>query len=102
TECRELHAKLTKSAGPYVANRVLRHVRAAWNTAAKEHDLPVNPTVAVHWNKEERRQEPIAWSKLPGWKTIVTTLEPIVIDGERVGARAGVRGDYQMFMLLTG
>jgi site-specific recombinase XerD len=102
TECRELHAKLTKDAGPYVANRVLRHVRAAWNTAAKEHDLPVNPTVAVHWNKEERRQEPIAWSKLPGWKSIVTTLEPIVVDGERVGARAGVRGDYQMFMLLTG
>jgi site-specific recombinase XerD len=102
TECRELHAKLTKDAGPYVANRVLRHVRASWNTAAKAHDLPVNPTVAVHWNKEERRQAPMAWSKLPGWKTIVTTLEPIVVDGERVGARPGVRGDYQMFMLLTG
>jgi site-specific recombinase XerD len=102
TECRELHERLTKDAGPYVANRLLRHVRAAWNTAAKEHDLPTNPTVAVHWNKEERRQEPIAWAKLPAWRDTVIALEPIVVDGERVGARPGVRGDYQMFMLLTG
>ena len=34
----------------------MRYVRAVYNTALKEHDLPVNPTVAVHWNKEERRQ----------------------------------------------
>lgn len=30
------------------------------------------------------------------------TLEPIIVDGKRVGMRPGVRGDYQMFMLLTG
>ena len=30
------------------------------------------------------------------------TLEPIIVDGKRVGARPGVRGDYQMFVLLTG
>ena len=100
--CRGLHEKLSKDHGPYLANRVMRHVRAAWNTALKEHDLPANPTIAVHWNKEHRRQEPIAWEKLPAWKVTVMSLEPIIVDGERVGTRPGVRGDYQMFMLLTG
>jgi integrase len=100
--CRALHEKLSKDHGPYLANRVMRHVRAAWNTALKEHDLPANPTIAVHWNKERRRQEPIAWDKLPAWKGTVMSLEPIVVDRQRVGTRPGVRGDYQMFMLLTG
>ena len=102
THCRELHERLSREHGPYIANRVLRHVRAAWNTALKEHDLPANPTIAVHWNKEHRRQEPMAWSKLPSWHETVTTLDPIIVGGKRVGARPGVRGDYQMFMLLTG
>jgi hypothetical protein len=83
--------KLSKDHGPYLANRVMRHVRAAWNTALKEHDLPANPTIAVHWNKEHRRQEPIAWAKLPAWLETVVTLEPIIVDGKRVGARPGAR-----------
>ena len=100
--CRELHETITKKHGPYVANRVLRHIRAAWNTTLKEHELPASPTIAVHWNKEHRRQEPIAWDKLPAWRETVIALEPIIVDGERIGARPGVRGDYQMFVLLTG
>jgi integrase len=102
TECRELHERLSREHGPYIANRILRHVRAAWNTALKEHDLPSNPTIAVHWNKEHRRQEPIAWAKLPDWYETVMSLEPIIVDGKRVGMRPGLRGDYQMFVLLTG
>lgn len=90
TDCRELHERLTKSSGPYLANRVMRHVRALWNTALKEHDLPANPTIAVHWNKEERRQEPIAWAKLPAWKLAVDALE------------SGLRRDYHLLVLLTG
>jgi integrase len=101
-DCRALHEKISNDNGPYIANRVLRHVRAAWNTALKEHDLPANPTIAVHWNKERRRQEPIAWAKLPSWRETVDSLEPIIVDGNRVGTRPGIRGDYQMFMLLTG
>jgi integrase len=102
SDCRSLHEKLTKDHGPYLANRVMRHVRAAWNTALKENDLPANPTIAVHWNKESRRQEPIAWAKLPAWHATVLSLDPIIVDGKRVGVRPGVRGDYQMFVLLTG
>ncbi len=101
-DCRAMHEKLSKDNGPYIANRIMRHVRAAWNTALKEHDLPANPTIAVHWNKEHRRQEPIAWAKLPAWRKTVESLEPIIVEGERVGVRPGIRGDYQMFMLLTG
>lgn len=100
--CRELHEQLSKKHGPYLANRVMRHIRAAWNTALKEHDLPANPTIAVHWNKEQRRQEPIPWANLPAWLATVNTLEPIVVNGKRIGTRPGVRGDYQLFLLLTG
>jgi len=102
SDCRELHQHLSKENGPYLANRVMRHVRAAWNTALKEHDLPANPTIAVHWNKEHRRQEPIPWAKLPIWYTTVSTLRPVIENGKRVGAEPGVRGDYYLFMLLTG
>ena len=101
-QCRELHEQISSEHGPYIANRLLRHVRAAWNSALKEHDLPANPTIAVHWNKEERRQEPIPWPKLPAWRETVLSLEPIIVDGTRVGARPGMRGDYQLFMLFTG
>jgi integrase len=100
--CRELHEQLSKKHGPYLANRVMRHIRAAWNTALKEHDLPANPTIAVHWNKEQRRQEPIPWANLPAWLATVNTLEPIVVNRKRIGTRPGVRGEYQLFLLLTG
>lgn len=101
-DCRELHQQMTKQHGPYLANRVMRHVRAAWNTALKEHDLPANPTIAVHWNNEHRRQEPIPWAGLPAWYVTVSTLRPTIESGKRVGAEPGVRGDYYLFMLLTG
>jgi integrase len=88
TECRERHDKITK-VGPYVANRVMRHLRAIWNTALKEADLPANPTIAVHWNTEERRQEPIPWPKLPAWRKALDGLSE-------------VRRDYNLVVLLTG
>lgn len=89
TDCRELHDDQTKTKGPYVANRVMRHLRAIWNTCLKEHDLPANPTIAVQWNKEHRRQEPIPWSKLAEWRTALDSLSEI-------------RRDYNLVVLLTG
>ena len=102
SQCRELHELMSKQHGPYLANRVMRHIRAAWNTALKEHDLPANPTIAVHWNKERRRQEPIPWGNLPAWLETVNSIEPIIVNGKRIGTRPGIRGDYQVFLLLTG
>jgi integrase len=93
TDCRELHEQITSAAdergGPYIANRVMRHLRAIWNTALKENDLPANPTIAVHWNKEERRQEPIPWGKLPAWRKALDGISEI-------------RRDYNLVVLLTG
>ncbi len=57
TDVRERHEELTEESGEYLANRVMRHLRAAWNTLAKEQELPVCPTIAVHWHKEHRRQD---------------------------------------------
>lgn len=102
TEVRERHEKLTEDSGEYLANRVMRHLRAAWNTLAKEQELPICPTIAVHWNKEHRRQEPIPWSELPGWYATISVLEPIIKNGKRVGGKPGVRGDYHLLTLLTG
>jgi integrase len=103
TECRELHERLTEANGPYLANRILRHVRAIWNSALKEHDLPANPTIAVHWNTEERRQEPIPWDKLPAWYAAVQALGEERTN-ERGDKRSGnpVRRDYNLVVLLTG
>ena len=89
TEARELHERVTEESGPYIANRLLRHVRAVWHTAEREHDLPRCPTVAVSWNRERRRQEPITWDRLPAWRRAVDELSP-------------VRRDYQIVALLTG
>jgi integrase len=91
TECRELHAELSDASGVYLGNRVMRFFRAAWNTTLKEHEgLSVCPTIAVYWNKEHRRQEPIPWAKLPDWWTKVHALEN------------GVRRDYYLLLLFTG
>lgn len=103
TDVRERHELLSEKSGVYLANRVMRHLRAAWNTLAKEQDLSVCPTIAVHWNKEHRRQEPIPWSELPAWFEKVSKLEPILDEnGKRIGERSGIRGDYNLIVLLTG
>ena len=91
TECRKRHQRITEKAGPYAANNLLRAIRAIYNTAAREHDLPAgNPTRAVLWNKERRRQEPIAWEALPDWYAKVRAIEN------------PIRRDMQLLFLLTG
>jgi hypothetical protein len=102
-QCRDLHKEITEANGPAIANRVMRHVRAAWSTAEKIHDLPTCPTIGVTWNPEVRVQSPIAWDQLPAWFAAVSKLEPIIgPKGIRIGVRPGVRGDYNLFTLLTG
>lgn len=88
-QCRELHKSITDENGPAIANRVMRHVRAAWSTAEKIHDLPRCPTIGVTWNKEHRRQEPIPWVKLPAWRVAIDKLDPL-------------RRDYNLLVILTG
>jgi len=91
SEARELHTKLGAKHGIYAANRAMKCFRAIYNTAMKEYDyLPTCPTIAVHWFKEHRRQEPIPAEKLPKWFQEVNTIHN------------PVRRDYQLFVLFTG
>ncbi len=49
------HERITDVSGPYVANRVMRALRAVINRALKRHSLvgkAANPILAVEWNAE--------------------------------------------------
>ncbi|MEC8067708.1 MAG: integrase family protein [Pseudomonadota bacterium] len=91
TEVRERHDKMTKERGSYAANNTMKNLRAVYNTLMKEYDnIPVSPTIAVHWNKEYRRQEPIAEEQLKYWYEKVKRL------------KNPVRQDWQVFVIFTG
>jgi integrase len=91
-EVAQRHEDLTLSSGPYVANRVLAQFRAVWNTAARRHEhlSATPPTIAVTFNRVERRREPIPWNQLAAWRAKVEAL------------RNPVRRDLQHFLLFTG
>ena len=90
-ECVERHEKVTSEAGIYAANRALANFRAAYNTAMRRlEDLPLNPTIAVTFNKTKRRREPIKWADLPDWKRTVDSIQN------------PIRRDLQLFLLFTG
>lgn len=91
-DCRTRHRNLSTKTGPYLANHVLRHFRACWNTAARIHEeLPGrNPTRAVTFNKESPRNNPIPWESLTAWWDEVHTMDN------------HVRRDLQLFYLFTG
>ena len=91
-EVAERHEALTAASGPYLANRVMAQLRAAYNTAVRrcEELPPVNPVIAVTFNRMRRRREPIRWDELPAWARRVAKL------------RNPVRRDLQWFLLLTG
>ena len=54
------HEALTADSGPYLANRVMQQLRAVYNTAARRFETlsPVNPVVAVTFNRVRRRRDP--------------------------------------------
>lgn len=91
-DCATRHRRITENHGKYAANRSMRFFRACYRTADKrlEEGLPKCPVVAVKFNKEKRRQEPIPWSRLPLWAQTIDSLEN------------PVRRDLQFFVLFTG
>lgn len=90
-DCAARHGAITEANGSYVANRVMRHFRACFNTALRRlDDLPANPTRGVTFNRERRRREPIRWEELPAWRAAVAAIEN------------PIRRDLQLFILLTG
>ncbi|MCR9096293.1 MAG: integrase family protein [bacterium] len=90
-EVRARHMQLSRASGPYLANRIMKHLRACYRTARKSHrDLPADlPTDAVEWNREERRDNPVPWDELPDFARALDRYEN------------PIRRDYMLFLLHT-
>jgi integrase len=84
------HQKLVQAAGPATANRVLRHFRACWNSAAKVlDDLPRCPVSAISWAREVKHRPVLHREQLPEWAATVRSIGN------------SVRADYHLFVLYT-
>ncbi len=88
----ERHDTLSEISGPSAANGAMRTLRAIYNHARKSHrDLPVeNPTLAVDWNSEKRRDTAMGPDDLPTWFAQARLM------------RHPVRREFHLFSLLSG
>ena len=86
------HDQLTTKRGPSVGNGCMRTLRAIYNHARKAaRELPPdNPTMAVDWNVEKRRDTALGAEDLPQW----------FLEAGRL--RHPIRREFQLFMLLSG
>jgi hypothetical protein len=86
------HDLLTTNNGPSAANGTMRTLRAIYNHARKSHPSlpPENPTLAVDWNVEKRRDTAMGVDDLPGWFDQARRL------------RHQVRREFHLFTLLSG
>jgi hypothetical protein len=88
----ERHDKITKENGPYIANGAMRSLRAVYNHARKANtDLPpANPTLAVDWNPEERRNSGMGAADLMGWLEELRVFDNLI------------RREFHLLLLLSG
>lgn len=88
----ERHDKITKEHGPYIANGAMRSLRAVYNHARKANtDLSAaNPTLAVDWNKEERRNTGMGAADIAEWLEELRMLEN------------SIRREFHLLLLLSG
>lgn len=88
----ERHDKITEENGPYIANGSMRSLRAVYNHARKSNrDLPVgNPTLAIDWNQEKRRNTGMGADDLPAWLEELRALDNMV------------RREFHLLTLLSG
>jgi site-specific recombinase XerD len=86
------HDEITKENGPYIANGAMRSLRAVYNHARKTNrDLPPeNPTLAIDWNQESRRDTGMGPNDLPGWLEELRALDN------------PVRREFHLLTLLSG
>lgn len=70
-----LHEKLTKDRGWAAGNNAIRLVAYLYNRAIRiEEDLPANPTIAVAYNKERKRDTALSDKQLKDWYRRVMLL----------------------------
>lgn len=88
----ERHDKITKDNGPYIANGAMRSLRAVYNHARKANtDLHLaNPTLAVDWNPEARRNTGMGAADLLNW------LEELHL------FQNPIRREFHLLLLLSG
>ena len=88
----ERHDKITKQNGPYIANGSMRSLRAIYNHARKSNtDLPpINPVVAIDWNKEGRRNTGMGAGDIVRWLEELRSMDN------------PLRREFHFFTLLSG
>jgi len=88
----ERHDVLTEVNGPSAANGAMRTLRAIYNHARKSHRSlpPENPTLAVDWNPEKRRNTAMGIEDLPTWFAQARLM------------RHPIRREFHLFSLLSG
>lgn len=88
----ERHDKITSNSGPAAANGCMRTLRAVYNHARRgSRELPPdNPTLAVDWNQEKRRDTALGALDLPRWMDEAGRL------------RHAIRREFHLFTLLSG
>jgi len=86
------HDLLTQNNGPFAANGCMRTLRAIYNHARRSaRELPAdNPTLAVDWNEEKRRDTAMGTFDLPAWIDQAGRL------------RHAIRREFHLFTLLSG
>jgi hypothetical protein len=86
------HERLTTENGPMIANSAMRSLRAVYNHARKTcRKLPAeNPTFAVDWNPQYRRDTAMGLKDLPAWfEQLASIPNP-------------VRREFHLLTLLSG
>jgi hypothetical protein len=86
------HDRISRENGPTMANGAMRGLRAIYNHARKTcRQLPAeNPTFAVDWNPEQRRDTAMGVKDLPAWfEQLAAIQNPI-------------RREFHLLTLLSG
>jgi len=86
------HDEISQANGPYIANGCMRSLRAIYNHARRTaRSLPAdNPTQAIDWNPEYRRNTAMGLRDLPAWFAELAALEN------------PIRREFHLFLLLSG
>jgi integrase len=87
--CNTRHTEIGENNGTYMANGVMRVLRAIWRRAMREHsELPVSPTINVDFYPEKGRKAVIAdW---PAWWESIQKIE------------SPARRDFYTWLAYTG
>jgi hypothetical protein len=98
------HTEITEENGPAMANGVMRSLRAIYNHARKTcRKLPAeNPTFAVDWNPDRRRDTAMGVRDLPGWfEQLAAIPNPVRREFHLLTLLSGCRPDALKKVRLT-